>query len=63
VLHLLVEGRSNRQIAEQLFISGKTVSVHVTNILAKFGVHNRVEAAALARRLGLDQPDQEGAAS
>jgi DNA-binding CsgD family transcriptional regulator len=46
-----------------LFISGKTVSVHVTNILAKFGVHNRVEAAALARRLGLDQPDQEGAAS
>ena len=37
VLRLLVEGRSNRQIAEQLFISGKTASVHVTNILAKLG--------------------------
>jgi len=48
VLHLLVEGRSNRQIAEQLFISGKTVSVHVTNILAKLGVHSRLEAAARA---------------
>jgi len=58
VLRLLVEGRSNRQIAERLFISGKTVSVHVTNILAKFGVHSRLEAAATARRLGLDQPAQ-----
>jgi DNA-binding CsgD family transcriptional regulator/tetratricopeptide (TPR) repeat protein len=56
VLRLLVEGRSNRQIAEQLFISGKTASVHVTNILAKLGVHSRLEAAATARRLGLDQP-------
>ena len=56
VLGLLVEGRSNRQIAEQLFISGKTASVHVTNILAKLGVHSRLEAAATARRLGLDQP-------
>ena len=37
VLRLLVEGRSNRQIAERLFISGKTASVHVTNILAKLG--------------------------
>jgi hypothetical protein len=54
-----VEGRSNRQIAEQLFISGKTASVHVTNILAKLGVHSRLEAAATARRLGLDQPAQE----
>ena len=62
VLRLLVEGRSNRQIAEQLFISGKTASVHVTNILAKLGVHSRLEAAATARRLGLDQPPaQKGA--
>jgi DNA-binding CsgD family transcriptional regulator/nucleoside-triphosphatase THEP1 len=60
VLRLLVEGRSNRQIAEQLFISGKTASVHVTNILAKLGVHSRLEAAATARRLGLDQPLREG---
>ncbi|HYY78008.1 MAG TPA: response regulator transcription factor, partial [Actinomycetes bacterium] len=56
VLRLLVEGRSNRQIAEQLFISGKTASVHVTNLLAKLGVHSRLEAAAVARRLGLGQP-------
>ena len=61
VLGLLVEGRSNRQIAEQLFISGKTASVHVTNILAKLGVHSRLEAVATARRLGLDQPAQEDA--
>jgi DNA-binding CsgD family transcriptional regulator len=63
VLRLLVEGRSNRQIAEQLFISGKTASVHVTNILAKLGVHSRLEAAATARRLGLDQPAPEGSAT
>ena len=56
VLGLLVEGRSNRQIAEELFISGKTASVHVTNLLSKLGVHSRLEAAAMARRLGLEQP-------
>jgi DNA-binding CsgD family transcriptional regulator len=50
VLRLLVEGRSNRQIAEQLFISGKTASMHVTNILAKLGVHSRLEAAPAAHR-------------
>jgi DNA-binding CsgD family transcriptional regulator/tetratricopeptide (TPR) repeat protein len=55
VLLLLVEGRSNRQIAEQLFISGKTVSVHVTRILAKLNVHSRRDAAVLARQLGLDR--------
>jgi DNA-binding NarL/FixJ family response regulator len=54
-LRLLVEGRSNRQIAQQLFISGKTVGVHVTNLLAKLGVHSRLEAAAMARRLGLER--------
>jgi DNA-binding CsgD family transcriptional regulator len=56
VLGLLVAGRSNRQIAEDLFISGKTASVHVTSILAKLGVHSRLEAAARARELGLDRP-------
>jgi DNA-binding NarL/FixJ family response regulator len=56
VLRLLVEGHSNRQIAEQLFISAKTASVHVTNLLSKLGVHSRLEAAAMARRLGLEQP-------
>jgi DNA-binding CsgD family transcriptional regulator len=63
VLRLLVQGRSNRQIAEQLFISGKTASVHVTHILDKLGVHSRLEAAATARRLGLDQPTQHGSAT
>jgi DNA-binding NarL/FixJ family response regulator len=59
VLGLLVEGRSNRQIAEELFISGKTASVHVTNLLAKLGVHSRLEAAAMARRLGVEPADRE----
>jgi DNA-binding CsgD family transcriptional regulator len=59
VLSLLVQGRSNRQIAQQLFISGKTASVHVTRILAKLGVHSRLEAAALARELGLTPPRNE----
>jgi DNA-binding CsgD family transcriptional regulator len=57
VLALVAAGRSNRQIAEVLFISGKTASVHVSNILAKLAVANRVEAAAVAHRLGiLDEP-------
>ena len=56
VLALLEQGRSNRQIAEQLFISGKTVSVHVTRVLAKLGVHSRRDAAAQARKLGLIEP-------
>jgi DNA-binding NarL/FixJ family response regulator len=54
VLALVAAGRSNRQIAQALFISLKTASVHVSNILAKLGVHSRVEAAATAHRLGLD---------
>jgi DNA-binding NarL/FixJ family response regulator len=53
VLALLVEGRTNRQIASQLYISEKTVSVHVSNILAKLKVRSRTEAAALANRDGL----------
>ena len=53
VLALVAEGRSNRQVGEALFISAKTASVHVSNILAKLGVASRVEAAAVAHRLGL----------
>ncbi|MFF7638060.1 helix-turn-helix transcriptional regulator [Kitasatospora sp. NPDC008050] len=53
VLRLLAEGRTNRQIAEELFISPKTASVHVSNILAKLEVSGRGEAAALAHRLHL----------
>jgi DNA-binding CsgD family transcriptional regulator len=56
VLRLVAAGRSNGQIAEALFISRKTASVHVSNILAKLGVHTRTEAAAAAHRLGLDDP-------
>jgi len=52
VLALLTLGQSNREIAEALFISVKTASVHVSNILAKLGVGSRVEAAAVAYRLG-----------
>ena len=50
VLTELVDGRTNRQIAAKLYISEKTVSVHVSNILAKLGVAGRGEAAAAARR-------------
>jgi DNA-binding CsgD family transcriptional regulator len=52
VLLLLAAGRSNAEIAQALFISAKTASVHVSNILAKLGVSGRVEAAAVAHRLG-----------
>ncbi|MFD8221867.1 LuxR C-terminal-related transcriptional regulator, partial [Streptomyces sp. NPDC059697] len=53
VLRLVAAGRSNRQIAEELFISPKTASVHVSNILGKLDVSGRGEAAALAHRLRL----------
>jgi DNA-binding NarL/FixJ family response regulator len=53
VLVLVAEGRSNREIAERLFISEKTASVHVSHILAKLGVRTRVQATALALRLGV----------
>ncbi|GAA3793679.1 LuxR family transcriptional regulator [Sphaerisporangium flaviroseum] len=50
VLRLVTLGRSNRDIASELFISAKTVSVHVSNILGKLGVSTRGEAAAAAHR-------------
>jgi DNA-binding CsgD family transcriptional regulator/tetratricopeptide (TPR) repeat protein len=53
VLRLLVAGRSNGEIGAELFISRKTASVHVSNILRKLGVSTRVQAAALAERAGL----------
>jgi DNA-binding CsgD family transcriptional regulator len=53
ILSLVAEGRSNGEIGKQLFISTKTVSVHVSNILAKLGASGRTEAAAIARRQGL----------
>jgi DNA-binding NarL/FixJ family response regulator len=53
VLALVAQGYTNRRIARSLFITEKTASVHVSNILAKLGVTNRVEAAATARSLQL----------
>ena len=53
VLAIVAEGRTNREIAERLFISERTVGVHVRNILGKLGVAGRVEAASVAIRLGL----------
>jgi DNA-binding CsgD family transcriptional regulator/tetratricopeptide (TPR) repeat protein len=53
VVGLLAEGRTNRQIADELFISERTAAVHVSHILTKLGVPNRGQAAAVARRLGL----------
>ncbi len=55
ILALVAQGRSNGDIARQLYISAKTVSVHVSNILAKLGAGGRTEAAAVARRRGLLQ--------
>ncbi len=53
ILALVAEGRSNGEIGKQLFISAKTVSVHVSNILGKLDAGGRTEAAAIARRRGL----------
>ncbi|MFB8757307.1 ATP-binding protein [Streptomyces nigra] len=53
VLRLLAAGRTNRQIGEELYITGKTASVHVSNILAKLGAASRTEAVAIAYREGL----------
>jgi DNA-binding CsgD family transcriptional regulator len=53
VLQALSIGRSNREIAAELFISGKTVSVHVSNILAKLGATSRTQAAAIAHDNGI----------
>ncbi len=56
ILGLVSGGLTNRQIGERLFITEKTASHHVSNILAKLGVHGRAEAAAEAVRLGITPP-------
>jgi DNA-binding CsgD family transcriptional regulator/tetratricopeptide (TPR) repeat protein len=56
VVGLVAAGRSNRQIARELFISEKTASVHVSNVLAKWGLRSRLEVAAVAHRLGVGDP-------
>jgi DNA-binding CsgD family transcriptional regulator len=60
VLALVADGLSNQEIAEQLFISPKTASVHVSNIYGKLGVESRVAAATMAHEVGLaNVPDSE----
>ena len=56
-LALITQGSTNRQIDRQLYISEKTVSVHVSNLLRKTGTSSRVEVAAYARRHGVDAAD------
>ncbi len=49
----MTRGRTNREIGAELYVSEKTASVHVSNILRKLGVTSRVEAAAVAQRAGV----------
>jgi DNA-binding NarL/FixJ family response regulator len=58
VLRLLAAGLTNAQIGAELFISPKTASAHVTSILRKLGVAGRMQAAALAERVGLLDDEQ-----
>ena len=60
VLQLMAGGATNREIAAQLYISPKTVTVHITRILAKLDARTRVEAAGVAQRLGLLSTDSAG---
>ena len=59
VLLLLTRGYSNQQIARRLFITESTISVHVSHIIAKLGVSNRLQAAAAAQRLNLLSTPQD----
>ena len=54
MLRLIAAGRTNREIGAELYMSPKTASVHVSRILRKLDVRGRVDAAAVAHRLGLD---------
>jgi DNA-binding NarL/FixJ family response regulator len=52
-MRLVAAGLTNRQIGERLYISEKTASVHVSNVLAKLDASGRAEAVAVATRRGL----------
>jgi LuxR family maltose regulon positive regulatory protein len=53
ILHLIAEGLTNPEIADRLYLSLNTVKVHTRNIYGKLGVHNRTQAVARARALGV----------
>jgi DNA-binding NarL/FixJ family response regulator len=53
VLALVAGGRTNRQVGEELFISEKTVSVHLSRVMAKLGAGSRTEAVSIAHERGL----------
>jgi DNA-binding NarL/FixJ family response regulator len=59
VLHLLAQGRANKEISRHLQIAEDTVKVHVRHILAKLGAQSRTQAVLIALHLGLVSPDQE----
>jgi DNA-binding CsgD family transcriptional regulator len=58
VTQLVAEGQSNREIAEALLVSPKTVERHLTNVLAKLGLRNRTELAALVHSAVRGSPDE-----
>ena len=59
VLDLLAEGRSQDEIAQELFITPKTVATHIQRILGKLGVHSRAQAVAVALRNGIGEPEED----
>jgi DNA-binding NarL/FixJ family response regulator len=60
VLRLVGGGRSNQQIAEQLFLGETTVKTHLTHIFTKLGLHDRAQAVVLAYESGLIEPGGDG---
>jgi NarL family two-component system response regulator LiaR len=58
VLHLIAQGKANKEIALKLHIGETTVKSHVSNILTKFGVQSRTQAAILAIQMGLVAKDE-----
>ena len=53
VLALVAEGMTNREVGKRLFISEKTASVHLSNLMTKLNVSSRTEAVTVAQRRGL----------